>query len=205
MRGSEWTGDEVLQEIHETTTSEIILEDTTISETGSMRSTGGTKRKEVDLVVVVLVAQEAVFHMQEVVEQEVLSKDTEEDDLLLKADLNMDAQMRDLHSTVEEAVNEPDSTEDPAMTEDHSLETERHQETQMAAGKTLTKDPRDLATILATGSSEWTRCATSPSKSFSQRHATTSTERSKSESTEIKETDHQPSTETSLLSQRASS
>lgn len=175
--------------------SEIMQEATTISETGSMRSTGGTRRRELDLDVVVLVVREAVFHTQEVVEQEVLSKDTEEDDLLLKADLTMDAQMRDLHSTVEEVVHEPDLTEDPAMTADHSLEKEIHQETQTAAGKTLTKDQTDLATIPATGSSEWTRCETNPSKSFSQRHATTSTERSRSESTETKGTDHQLSTE----------
>ena len=144
-----------------------------------------------------VVATEVAFHLQEVVVEEVLSKDTEVADLLSKVDLTMGAQMLDLHSTVEEVVNELDLREDLAMIEGHSLETERHQEVKTETGKTFTKDLRDLATTLETDSSEWTRCETNPSKSSSQKLVTTSTERSKIESAEIKEIDQLATSEAS--------
>ena len=119
---------------------------------------------------------------------------TEEGDLLSMDDLLMDAKMRDHPSMVEEALSEPGSREDPAMSEDHSLETERHQEAQVE-GKTLMTDQRGLATIPAIDSSGWTRCEINPSRSSSQRHETRSTARSNCDSTETSETDHQLNSE----------
>jgi hypothetical protein len=128
--------------------------------------------------------------LQEEAVQEVLSKDTEEGDLLSMDDLLMDVQMRDHHSMAEEVLSEPGLREGLAMSEDHFLEKERHQEAQVE-GKTLMNDQRGLATILATGSSGWTRCEISQSRSSSQRHETRSTVRSRFDFTETNETDHQ--------------
>jgi hypothetical protein len=135
--------------------------------------------------------------MREVVLQEAIMRDIEAEDLHTKEDLSTGVQMTDPHLMVEEAVTELDLSEEVVMIGDHSLETERHQETKMATGKTFTKDLKDLGTTLETDSSEWTRCAINQSKSSHRRLVITLI--SKVESTEIQEIDQVAAIENSDL------